>query len=123
VAVVSPTLYVDARLEPGAELEVDDTHPQRGVLVAEGSIRIGTQQIGEGAMAVLRPGAKVLLRTEGPARVLLVGGAPLDGERHIWWNFVSSSPERIERAKDDWRNGRFGKVRGDEKEWIPLPDR
>jgi hypothetical protein len=52
---------------------------------------------------------------------MLVGGAPLDGDRHIWWNFVSSSKERIERAKDDWRNGRFGKVPGDEKEFIPLP--
>ena len=123
VAVLSPTLYVDARLAPGAQLTVDDTHPQRGVLVAEGRIRIGTQQIGGGVMAVLRPGANAVVQAEDPARVMLVGGAPLDGERFIWWNFVSSSQERIERAKDDWRSGRFGKVPGDEKEFIPLPER
>jgi len=63
------------------------------------------------------------VQAEDPARVMLVGGAPLDGERFIWWNFVSSSQERIERAKDDWRSGRFGKVPGDEKEFIPLPER
>ena len=56
------------------------------------------------------------------ARVMLLGGAPLDGERHIWWNFVSSSKERIEQAKDDWRTGRFAKVAGDEQEFIPLPE-
>jgi redox-sensitive bicupin YhaK (pirin superfamily) len=64
----------------------------------------------------------VTVEAEGPTRLMLVGGAPLDGDRHIWWNFVSSSKERIERAKDDWRHGRFGKVPGDEKEFIPLPE-
>ena len=72
-------------------------------------------------MAVLAPGAEIVLHADGPTRVMLVGGAPLDGERHIWWNFVSSSKERIERAKDDWKQGRFGKVPGDDKEFIPLP--
>jgi redox-sensitive bicupin YhaK (pirin superfamily) len=66
--------------------------------------------------------AEVTVQAPGPARVMLLGGAPLDGERHIWWNFVSSTKERIERAKDDWRSGRFGKVPGDEKEFIPLPE-
>lgn len=122
VAVLSPTLYVDARLEPGARLQVDGEHAQRAVHVAEGPVRIGTAVLGSGVMAVLEPGAEVVVQAQGPSRVMLVGGAPLDGERHIWWNFVSSSRERIERAKDDWRNGRFGKVRGDEKESIPLPE-
>ena len=122
VAVLSPTLYVDARLEPGARLQVDGQHPQRAVHVAEGPVRIGTAVLGPGVMAVLEPGAEVVVQAQGPSRVMLVGGAPLDGERHIWWNFVSSSRERIERAKDDWRNGRFGKVRGDEREFIPLPE-
>ena len=62
------------------------------------------------------------VEADEPSRLMLLGGAPLDGDRHIWWNFVSSSKERIERAKDDWRNGRFGKVPGDEKEFIPLPE-
>ena len=122
VAVLSPTLYVDARLEAGARLRVDATHPQRAVHVVEGPVRIGTASVGPGAMAVLAPGADVVVEAPGPSRVMLVGGAPLDGERHIWWNFVSSSKERIDRAKDDWRNGRFGKIPGDDREFIPLPE-
>ncbi len=122
VGVLSPTLYVDARLEPGAHLRVDGTHPQRAVHVAEGFVQIGSQRLGPGVMAILRSGEEVELQADGPARVMLLGGAPLDGERHIWWNFVSSSRERIERAKADWRDGRFGKVPGDEKEFIPLPE-
>jgi redox-sensitive bicupin YhaK (pirin superfamily) len=121
VGVLSPTLYVDARLEPGARLPVDGTHPQRAVHVVDGWIQIGSQRLGSGQMAVLASGAEVILHADGPSRVMLVGGAPLDGERHIWWNFVSSSKERIERAKDDWKQGRFGKVPGDENEFIPLP--
>ena len=123
VGVLSPTLYVDARLRPGTRLEVDATHPQRAVHVAEGAVRIGDRRLASGTMAVLRVGAPVVVEAEEPARVMLLGGAPLDGERHIWWNFVSSSRERIERAKHDWRNGRFGKVFHDEKEFIPLPER
>jgi redox-sensitive bicupin YhaK (pirin superfamily) len=122
VGVLSPTLYVDARLEGGARLEVDGTHPQRAVHVAEGWIQIGARRLGAGVMAVLRPGAEVTVTADGPARVMLVGGAALDGERHIWWNFVSSSRERIDRAKDDWKAGRFARVAGDEREFIPLPE-
>jgi redox-sensitive bicupin YhaK (pirin superfamily) len=122
VGVLSPTLYVEARLAAGARLTVDQGHAQRAVHVAEGAVRIGERRIGPGVMAVLRPGAEVALEAEEPARVMLLGGAPLDGDRHIWWNFVSSSKERIERAKDDWRHGRFGKVPGDETEFIPLPE-
>jgi redox-sensitive bicupin YhaK (pirin superfamily) len=123
VGVLSPTLYVDARLEAGAQLAVDGTHPQRGVHVVDGWVQIGARRLGSGTMAVLRPGAEVVVTADRPARVMLVGGAPLDGERHIWWNFVSSSAERIEQAKGDWRSGRFGTVTGDEKERIPLPER
>ena len=122
VGVLSPTLYVEARLEDGARLKIDEGHPQRAVHVVEGTARIGERRIGPGTMAVLRAGADVNVEAEGASRLMLLGGAPLDGDRHIWWNFVSSSKERIERAKDDWRSGRFGKVRGDEKEFIPLPE-
>jgi hypothetical protein len=122
VGVLSPTLYVDARLQAGARLEVDATHPQRAVHVAEGAVRIGDRRLSSGTMAVLHVGAPVVVQAEEPARVMVLGGAPLDGERHIWWNFVSSSKERIERAKDDWKKGRFGKVFNDDKEFIPLPE-
>jgi redox-sensitive bicupin YhaK (pirin superfamily) len=122
VGVLSPTLYVDARLQPGARLAVDATHPQRAVHVVDGWIQIGARRLCSGQMAVLAPGADVVLDADGPSRVMLVGGAPLDGERHIWWNFVSSSKERIERAREDWKHGWFGKVSGEEKEAIPLPE-
>jgi redox-sensitive bicupin YhaK (pirin superfamily) len=72
-------------------------------------------------MLVFRAGAAASLTALEPARVMLLGGAPLDGERYIKWNFVSSSKQRIERAKDDWRSGRFPRVPGDEVEFIPLP--
>lgn len=73
-------------------------------------------------MLVFTPGAAVTLRATGDARVAIIGGAPIDGERHIFWNFVSSSQARIEQAKQDWREGRFAKVPGDEQEFIPVPD-
>lgn len=74
-------------------------------------------------MLILRPGADVRVTAEESAHFVVLGGDPLDGERHLWWNFVSSSRERIERAKADWRSGRFPRVPGDEDEFIPLPDR
>ena len=73
-------------------------------------------------MLVFAKGAEVVLRASADARIVLIGGAPIDGERHIWWNFVSSSEARIEQAKRDWEEGRFPKVPGDEAEFIPLPE-
>ena len=73
-------------------------------------------------MIVFAPGAEVALHAITDARIALLGGAPLDGERHIWWNFVSSSKDRIEQAKEDWKQGHFPKVPGDKVEFIPLPE-
>jgi redox-sensitive bicupin YhaK (pirin superfamily) len=123
VTVLSPTLYVHAQLERGARLPIDDAHEERAMYVAQGAIGCDSQVVQAGTMLVFRPGAKVTIAAEERSRVLLVGGARLANERHIYWNFVSSSPERIERAKDDWANGRFPKVPGDEVEFIPLPER
>ena len=72
---------------------------------------------------MFRPGADACVTATAPARLMLLGGAPLDGARHIWWNFVSSSRDKIERAKLAWRNGQFPKIPGDETELVPLPDR
>ena len=120
VAVFQPTLYVDVRLDSGARLKVDDRHDERCVYVAQGEADIGGRRSVEGEMIVLTPGADVVISATQPARLMLAGGAPLDGPRHIWWNFVSSSSERLERAKRDWQEGRFAKVPG-ETEFIPLP--
>jgi hypothetical protein len=121
VAVFSPTLYAHARLDAGAQLELDDEHEQRAVYVVEGAIGCDGRAFGEGTLLVLRTGARVAIGAQRAARVMLIGGAKLEGERHIYWNFVSSSEARIERAKDDWRNLRFPSVPGDEVERIPLP--
>jgi redox-sensitive bicupin YhaK (pirin superfamily) len=128
----SPMFYVDAHLDAGAEIQVPDGYEERAAYLVDGAIACDgaalplsggapAPPIDEGDMAIFRPGASVRLRAVGPSRVMLLGGAPLDGPRHIWWNFVSSSPERIERAKRDWQEGRFGAIPGDDKERIPLP--
>jgi len=123
VGVLSPTLYVHARLEAGASLLVDDEHEQRAIYVVEGTLACDGRTFEAGNMVVLRPAARVILGAVGPTRLMLIGGAALAGERHLWWNFVSSSPARIERAKDDWKNDRFAKIPGDDLERIPLPER
>jgi redox-sensitive bicupin YhaK (pirin superfamily) len=121
VHVLSPLFYVEAQLERGAELAVPEQYLGRAAYVVSGVVSADGTPHGEGDMLVFREKAAVRLQTLEVARVLLLGGAPLDGERHIWWNFVSSSTERIERAKEDWRNRRFPAVPGDDAEFIPLP--
>jgi redox-sensitive bicupin YhaK (pirin superfamily) len=102
VRTLSPLLYVEAMVPAGAELPLPEEHPERAAYVVEGAMRCGEALIEPRRMAVFAPGPTPPLRAESAARVALIGGAPLDGERHIWWNFVSSSRERIERAKRDW---------------------
>jgi len=120
--VFSPLFYVAARLAPGAAPAPPREHAERAAYVVEGRVRCDGEAHAPGRMLVFREGAAACVRAEEASRVALIGGAPLDGERHIWWNFVSSSRERIERAKGDWRSGRFPKVPGDEIEFIPLPE-
>jgi redox-sensitive bicupin YhaK (pirin superfamily) len=122
VAVFSPLFYVEARLEADAELPLPDEHAERAAYVVEGSVCCDGDPHGPGVMLVFREQRRAVIRALAPSRVALLGGAPLDGERHVWWNFVSSSHERIERARRDWREGRFPRVPGDELEFIPLPD-
>jgi hypothetical protein len=124
VRTFSPLFYVEAIMPAGSGLEVPSEHPERAVYVAEGSVQCGPEQAEEGRMLVLSSDVSVKLDARADARVMLIGGAPFDGERerHIWWNFVSSRKERIEQAKRDWKEGRFPKVPGDEEEFIALPD-
>lgn len=122
-SVLSPTLYVHAELEAGAVLAIDDTHAERAVYVIDGEIECDGRAFGAAAMIVLKPDVAASICARTAANVMLLGGAPLDGHRYIWWNFVSSDRERIERAKAAWREDRFGTVVGDEHERIPLPER
>jgi len=120
VKTFAETLYIEAQLEAGQSLTLPDA-PERALYVATGEIRIATGSIGAFNMAVLNTGQEVTVTAEVDSRIALVGGESL-GERHIFWNFVSSRRERIEQAKADWKEGRFPKVPGDEEEFIPLPD-
>ncbi|NVJ21026.1 pirin family protein [Myxococcus sp. AM011] len=119
----SPLFYADVKLAVGARLPVPTVHEERGLFIAEGQVEVGGESFGPGQLLVLRPGAEVVARGGGAAqsRLLLFGGEPMDAPRHIWWNFVSSSKERIEQAKEDWKAGRIGQVPG-ETEFIPLPE-
>jgi redox-sensitive bicupin YhaK (pirin superfamily) len=120
--VFSQTLYVDAAIEQGGDVDLPDDHEQRAAYVAIGEVEVEGAHHRAGHMLVFAAGRKVRLRATAASRVMLLGGAPLDGQRQIWWNFVSSSHERIERAKADWREERFALVPGD-PERIPLPER
>ncbi|HET6308208.1 MAG TPA: pirin family protein [Rhodopila sp.] len=118
-----PLFYADATLEAGAVLPMPDLHEERGAYVVSGAVEVAGTRFEAGRMLLFRAGDAVAVRAaaEG-ARLLLLGGAVMDGPRHIFWNFVSSSRDRIEQAKADWKAGRFGKVAGDEVEFIPLPE-
>ncbi|MBS0224623.1 MAG: pirin family protein [Proteobacteria bacterium] len=119
----SPIFYVAVEVPAAAGIAVTAEHAERGVYVAAGTVTIGDRQLAVGDLALLAAGSAIdLVAGANGAKLMLLGGAPLDGPRHIWWNFVSSSKERIERAKADWKEGRFAKVPGD-PEFIPLPDR
>ena len=120
VLTYSPTLYLEATLPAGGELVLLDEAKERAVYVVAGSVAIGADVYAEGTLAVLREGATAPLKAATEARVIVVGGSPI-GPRHIWWNFVSSSEARIERAKRDWAEMRMGTVPGDD-EFIPLPE-
>jgi len=120
VPVHSPLFYLHCELSAGARAELGPEHPERAAYVASGAIELDGQRFSQGQMLVFRPGAPVSLRAAGAATVMLLGGEPL-GERFIEWNFVSSSKQRIEQAKADWRAGRMKLPDLDRDEFIPLP--
>lgn len=121
VETASPLFYVAAEAPDGGALTLPYQHPERAVYVVEGRAVIEETIYEEGQLAVVAAGADPRIDLAPGARLMLLGGAPLGGRRHIWWNFVSSSKERIERAKDDWRSGRFPMVPGDDG-YTPLPE-
>lgn len=124
----SETFYLDIVLDPGARMPLPDDHEDRGLYITQGSVTIAGQKFEAGRMMVFRPGDKITVAS-GPqgARMMALGGATLNGPRHVWWNFVASSKDRIEAAKEEWRAGNWGTGRfdlpiDDRDEFIPLPD-
>lgn len=129
VATFADTFYADVALEAGASVPLPDDHEDRGIYVVDGAVTVAGRPFDAGRMMVLRPGDRVSVAA-GPrgARLVLLGGETLPGPRYIWWNFVASSHERIEAAKEAWRRGdwvadRFRLPPGDDAESIPLPER
>jgi len=119
--VFSETLYVAAELATGGKLGLPAEHEERGVYVVSGDVTVAGAPVAPFHVAVVPPGGTIEIEAASPARLMLFGGAPMDGDRHIWWNFVASSREFIEEAKQRWREQRFSQV-PDEIEFIPLPE-
>ena len=121
VETFGETVYADVTMSGNSRLTLPPGPAERGLYLLEGIVRIDQQPFASGRLIILRPGRAIDHSADGPARLVFFGGEALDGPRHLWWNFVSSSRERIAAAKADWRNGRFGRVPG-ETEFIPLPE-
>ena len=104
-----------------SSIQIPKQYQERAVYSARGALEVDGIRYPESELLILAPGQEVRVVAPQGARVLVFGGEPLDGPRHLWWNFVSSDPERIEQAKVDWIDGRFAQVPGD-SEFIPLPE-
>jgi redox-sensitive bicupin YhaK (pirin superfamily) len=122
VATVSETLFAEVTMAAGSALPVDPGTEERAIYLVSGDIEIAGERFAAGRLLILRPGDPVTVTTAKDAHLVLLGGAAMDGPRHIWWNFVSSRKDRIAQAKADWKAARFDTVPGDDKEFIPLPE-
>jgi redox-sensitive bicupin YhaK (pirin superfamily) len=122
VPTVHETMFADVRLKAGAALPIEATHEERAIYLIDGEVEISGDRFAAGRLLVFKPGDVVTLTATRDSHFVILGGAPMDGPRHIWWNFVSSRKDRIEQAKAEWRAGHFQKVPGDEIEFIPLPE-
>ncbi|WP_458759122.1 pirin family protein [Afipia sp. TerB] len=121
VEMVSPWFYVEVSLDAGMKVPLDTDHEERAVYVVDGEVQIAGERFEGPRLLIFRPGDRITITAIRAARMMFLGGDALEGPRHIWWNFVSSSKERIEQAKQDWKSGRFAHV-PDETEFIPLPE-
>ncbi len=123
VRTLSPLFFGDVQLDPGARVVLPAEYEERAAYITSGALEIEGQVHEAGRLVVFAPGRPVDMRAQGATRVALLGGEPLDGPRHLWWNFVSSSADRIAQAREDWMRDRFAQtVPGDETEFIPAPE-
>jgi redox-sensitive bicupin YhaK (pirin superfamily) len=121
VGMLSPWFYVELKIAAGSSAPLDADYEERAVYVVDGEIEIAGDSFEGPRLLIFRPGDRITIKAKTDVRAMLLGGAALEGPRFIWWNFVSSSKERIEAAKEDWKQGRFASV-PNETEFIPLPE-
>jgi redox-sensitive bicupin YhaK (pirin superfamily) len=122
VKIYSPLCYVEAKMPAGSALTLPDEYRERALYLISGSLRIGDSIIAPQTMPIFTSGDIITIEALAPSHLMLLGGDPLSEPRFIDWNFVSSSKERLEQAKADWKAGKFAKVPGDDREFIPLPE-
>ncbi len=121
VKTFSDLFYLDAAMQPEARIALDAQHEERAAYIVEGTVEIEGTPFEAGQLLVFAPHRQIVVKAVTPAKLVMLGGEPMDGPRHLWWNFVSSSKERIEQAKADWTRNRFGLPVPGETEFIPLP--
>lgn len=117
-----PSLFAEAVVAPGAILPLDADYEERAIYIISGRIDIAGDEFASGRLLVFHPGDRISILAIDQTRLMIFGGEPMDGPRNVWWNFVSSSKERIEQAKQEWRSGKFDTVPGDAEDFIPLPE-
>jgi len=122
VKIYSPLFYAAVTMQPGDRFEVTQEYKERALYMIEGDVRIGNERILPRSMPVFTADERIVVEADAPSTFILLGGEPFSEPRYIEWNFVSSSQERLVQAKEDWLAQRFGKIPGDEKEFIPLPE-
>jgi redox-sensitive bicupin YhaK (pirin superfamily) len=123
VGMVSEWFYVEVQLDADASAPLDANHEERAIYVTEGEVEIAGDKFEAPQLLVFRPGDRITVKAIRPSRLMFLGGSALEGPRYLWWNFVSSRKERIEQAKEEWKSGKFALIPGDDKEFIPLPDK
>ena len=116
------TIYAEIMLEAGGAIPIEEDADERALMLVGGEASVDGHPLEKYTLNVLQPGRDMTLESKSGARVMLMGGEAFSSNRHAWWNFVSSSRERIQQAKEDWREGRFPVVPGDSEERIELPD-
>ncbi|KXF78384.1 pirin [Paramesorhizobium deserti] len=121
VTQYSETLYADIQIASGGRFLIPATAEERAIYILDGAVEISGETFPSDRLLAFRQGDEIIVSAERDAHIMLFGGAALSSKRYIWWNFVSSSKERIEQAKEEWRTGRFDIVPGDEEEFVPLP--
>ena len=119
--MVSPWFYTEVTVNEGVSVPLDPDHEERAIYLVDGEVEIANERYEGPRLLIFRPGDRITVKAIKPTRMMFLGGDALEGPRHLWWNFVSSSKERIEQAKQDWKTGRFAHV-PNEHEFIPLPE-